>query len=168
MTELTIDKSVLVHCDSTSQDAQRYRSNSLAFLDRWKEETELVACVNGGIRKEYNSLPAMGATWWRSVVSQSRYRDKRRTIAQAQRVSFLRRENVPLHGEDFDYVDAASQSDSRLWLSNERTWQNGQYRRRIRAEFGVNIQDINDYMNDVAAPGTDQPLRGLYRCRATN
>lgn len=144
--ELTVDKCILVHCDSTSKDAGQYRVNSLAFLDKWNRQTELVACVNGGIRREYNSFPAMGAAWWRSVVGQSRYRDKRRSIAQPQRVTFRQRENVPLHGEDFDYVDAASQSDSLLWLSNEATWQNGRYRQRIEAEYGVKIQNVNEYL----------------------
>lgn len=151
--ELTIDKCVLVHCDSVAQDAQQYRSNSLAFLNRWQREAALVACVNGGIRKEYNGFSVVGAAWWRSVVGQSRYRDKRRAIAQPQRVSFRQRENVPLHGEDFDYVDAASQSDSQLWLSNEVNWQNAQYRRRIRAAFQVVVQDVNEYMSGVAGNG---------------
>jgi hypothetical protein len=149
--ELTIDKCVLVHSDSASQDAQQYRSNGLAFLDRWQRETELIACVNGGIRREYNGFPPLGAAWWRSVVGQSRYREKQRAVAQAQRVSFRKRENVPLHGEDFDYVDAASQSNSLLWLSNEANWQNDQYRRRIRAVFQVQIQNVNEYMTHPTA-----------------
>jgi len=158
MTELTIDKCVLVHCDSAAQDAQQYRPNSVAFLDRWNVDTALVACVNGGIRREYNSFPPMGTAWWRSVVGQSRYRDKGRAIAQAQRTNFRRRQKVPLHSEDFDYVDAASQSNSLLWLSNEANWQNTTYRGHIVAAFGVEIRNINEYMaqvisgQNVAAP----------------
>lgn len=148
--ELTIDKCVLVHCDSAAEDAQQYRNNSLAFLDKWNSESELVACVNGGIRREYSNFPPMGAAWWRSVVGQSRYRDKRRSIVQSERVSFQQRENVPLHSEDFDYVDAASQSDTRLWLSNEVSWQNGRYRQRIQRAFRVEIQNVNEYMTAVA------------------
>jgi len=150
MMELTIDKCVLVHCDSAAEDARRYRVNSLAFLDKWNKECELVACVNSGIKKEYNSFPMMGATWWRSVVGQSRYREKTRQVKKPQRDNFCKKKKVPLHGEDFDYVDAASQSDTRLWLSNETTWQNTQYRQRIQATFRVEIQNVNEYMNGVA------------------
>lgn len=89
-------------------------------------------------------------------MAQSRYREKRRSIAQAQRVNFCRRENVPLHRADFDYVDAASQSNSRLWLCNETNWRNGEFRRRIRAHFQVDIEDINEYMNGAGATGTIQ------------
>jgi hypothetical protein len=158
MTELTIDKCVLVHCDSTAGDASKYRSSSLAFLGHWQAETSLVACVNGGIRKEYNSFSPAGAAWWRSVVGQSRYCDKKRQIDKARRADFCRKKNVPLHGEDFDYVDAASQSTSLLWLSNEANWQNAQYRQRIHAEFQVGIQNVNEYMNGVAGQATAEAL----------
>ncbi len=57
---------------------------------------------------------------------------------------------MPLHGEDFDYVDAASQSDSLLWLSNEANWQNAQYRHHIRVAFRIEIRNVNEYMNGVA------------------
>lgn len=153
MMELTIDKCVLVHCDSAAQDAQEYRSNSRAFFYHWQQETPLVACVNGGIKSEYQALPPMGATWWRSVVSQSRYRDKHRAITQAHRVTFRQQKGVPLHREDFDYVDAASQSSSLLWLSNETDWQNAQYRERIRKAFRVEIQNVNEYMDGIAGDG---------------
>lgn len=152
MTELTIDACVLIHCSSAAQDAVQYRSRSLAFLGHWNAKASLVACVNAGIKKEYNDLSSAGADWWRSVVGQSRYCQKARSIAHPQRLDFRQKRKVPLHAEDFDYVDAASQSDSLLWLSNETDWQNDQYRRRIQAAFHVEIQSINEYMNGVAGP----------------
>ena len=158
MSELTIDKCVLVHCDSKAADAAQYRSSSLAFLGRWSADASLVACVNAGIRKEYVALSPAGIQWWRAVVTQSRYCEKRRQIQNAQRVSFRQRDNVPLHGEDFDYVDAASQSNTRRWLSNETNWQNTQYRRRIQAAFQVEIQNVNEYMNGVGTQGTAEAL----------
>lgn len=146
MDELTVDKCVLTHCDSAAIDAALYRDNGLAFIDFWKAKTSLVACLNPGIRKEYSNLSPAGVVWWRSVVGQSRYRDKTRCVSQAQRLDFRRKQKVPLHGEDFDYVDAASQSSSSIWLCNENTWQNGDYRQRIRGSFGVTIQNVNEYM----------------------
>jgi hypothetical protein len=146
MMELTVDKCVLVHCDSKAEDAQQYREKSLAFLEHWKTNTQLVACRNPGIAKEFSAMPPAGAEWWRSVVGQSRYRDKKRVIRKPQRDDFRNRANVPLHGEDFDYVDAASQSDSLLWLSNEATWQNTAYRQRIQAQYRVQIQNVNEYL----------------------
>ena len=71
----------------------------------------------------------------------------------AQVLDFLKKEKVPLHGSDFDYVDAASQSNSLLWMSNETNWQNVQYRRRIQATFQVEIRNVNEYMNSVGTQG---------------
>lgn len=151
MTEVTVDKCVLVHCDSAAVDAQQYRASGLAFLEHWKAKPVLVACLNPGIRKEYSNLSKAGADWWRSVVGQSRYCDKKRQIREPQRDDFRRKKDIPLHGEDFDYVDAASQSTSLLWLSNETDWQKDEYRRRIKAAFRVQIQNVNEYMTHPAA-----------------
>jgi hypothetical protein len=152
--ELTIDKCVLLHCDSQGEEAPLYREKSIEFLAHWVTETMLVACVNAGILAEYTRLSVTGKQWWAAVIQQSRYRMKSRAIRTPQRDDFCRRQKVPLHGEDFDYVDAASQSNSLLWLSNETNWKNKRYRRRILSTFRVAIQDVNEYMNGDVNTGT--------------
>ena len=154
MKELTVDKCVLVHCDSSAEDAQQYRSNSLGFLCHWDTDTSLVACVNGGITRDYDSFSEIGKTWWTSVTLQNRYRNIARAISQPRRVDFMKRMKVPLHHADFDYVDAASQSNSLVWLSNEARWQINKFRKRIQTAFNVEIQNVNEYMSSVPAQGT--------------
>ncbi len=119
--ELTLDKCVLVHCDSKAEDADVYRANSLAFLTHWDCHHDIVVCVNAGIRQEYATFPAAGAAWWKSVISQSRYRDKKRCIKRAKRQEFCTKRKTHVHDEDFDYIDAASQSSSLMWITNEAT-----------------------------------------------
>ena len=111
----------------------------------------MVVCVNGGIRLEYSSLSPHGQIWWASVVAQSRYRNKPKAIRQPQRVDFVKKKNVPLHSEDFDYVDAASQSNTLVWLSNEGTWQVPSYRSQIYKAFRVAVQDVNEYVPAVTS-----------------
>jgi len=151
--ELTIDKCVLLHCDSRGDDAETYCESSKAFIHYWKIKTTLFACLNGGIDKEYTQLSQAGQTWLVGVMIENRYARKKRCIKGAQRVDFREKKNVPLHDADFDYVDAASQSTSLLWLSNETNWQKDRYRRRIHGAFGVEIQNVNEYMNGVGAQG---------------
>jgi hypothetical protein len=153
--EITVDKCVITHCDSAGVDAPRYKRSSLAFVEYFRTNTAIVVCVNAGIAREYSTFTQFGKTWWASVTNQSRFREKGRKIKPAKRDEFRTRQRVPLHDSDFDYVDAASRSNSLLWLSNETNWQNAANRKRIKSHFGVIVLDINEYVADVVAPPSD-------------
>lgn len=151
--ELTVDKCVLLHCDSRGYGAERYCENGKAFIRYWSSNQSLFACLNSGIDREYMQLSETGQTWLAGVMIENRYARKKRCIFHPQRIDFQKKMKVPLHGEDFDYVDAASQSNTHLWLSNETNWQNTQYRWRIQVAFQVGIQNVNEYMNCVGNKG---------------
>jgi hypothetical protein len=150
--EITVDKCVLVHCYSKAEDAEAYRNAGLAFVNHWNGNVELVACTNGGITGEYSTLTEIGKTWWDSVVSQSRYREKKRCLSRAKKEDFCKKRKTFIHREDFDYIDAASQSTSKVWITNETAWQNPTHRQRIRSEFRVSSLNINEYMAELSAP----------------
>lgn len=162
--EFTIDRCVLVHCNSAGEDAACFHTNSLGFARYFFATPDCVMCRNGGISKEFAGLCGFAATWYAGIVGQMRYRDKPRMIKQPRRLDFVKKQNVPLHGADFDYVDAASQSSTRIWLSNEATWQNPTYRTRIHQKFGVQIQTVNEYVPTLTTRnnGKEQP------CQATS
>lgn len=152
--EITVDANVLVHCDFAGEEAASFRAESHAFVDHFFATPELVACVNHGILGEYLKKLKSGCAgeWQRHVVGQSRYRLKKRAITPARRQDFCKKRKVPLHGEDFDYVDAASQGNMQLWITHERKWFDT-HCSRIEREFRITIQRAAVYLSGLTGDG---------------